>query len=423
MKNRFPVKLLVSSIAACLPLAALAASDPEVEQLRLQVQELRQRFESQNSALRAMAARLQQIEAAAPGQARVVKTAETAQTSEPTGQASGSPDAAAGEKGEKVVREAPTTRSAEAVYQEQGSIFDRKFTLETGLTYSHSDRRDLFLNGFLALDAIFLGQLNLDRIKADTLTFDVTGRYAPSNRLQFDLNAPFLYRHTKFSSVGAGFSTSALSERTVSNSNVGDINAGVFYRLLQETADRPDTVLNLRVKAPTGTNPYGIKFRDADPAGNLKVPEYLPTGNGVWSLSAGVSFIKTVDPAILFANLGYTHHFKRSFDDISSDPTTRSPGRVALGGQYSLGAGIAFALNERMSLSTSYSHRFSRKSRIRGQNQAWQSVIGSDATSGVLNFGVTHAFSDKRSMIVNVGLGVTTDSPDITIGVKFPFSF
>ena len=303
-------------------------------------------------------------------------------------------------------------------------MFDRKFTLETGVSYSHSNRRDLFLNGFLALDAIFLGQINLDRIKADTLTFDLTGRYAPTDRLQFDLNVPYLYRYSAFSSVGAGFSTSAVAERNVSNGDVGDVSAGVFYRLIQESADSPDTVLNFRVKAPTGTSPYGIKFADTpDSGGNLKVPAKLPTGNGVWAASAGLSFIKTVDPAILFANLGYTHHFDRSFNDISSDPNTRTPGSVRLGDQFSLGAGFAFALNERMSLSTSYSHRFARKARIREQGQGWQTVNGSDSSAGVLNFGVTYALSDRRSMVFNLGIGVTADAPDITIGVKFPFSF
>ncbi|HQS00395.1 MULTISPECIES: transporter [unclassified Polaromonas] len=422
MRRFFPLRPLVLTLAAGFPLACLADNDGEVAELRRQIQELTQRVDTHQSSLRVLAGRLQQLEAAGPGQARLVRTA--ADGSQPDASASRDPASAEGGGAETVVREAPASRSAEAVYREQSAMFDRKFTLETGLSYSHSNRRDLFLNGFLALDAIFLGQINLDRIKADTLTFDLTGRYAPTDRLQFDINVPYLYRYSAFSSVGAGFSTSAVAERNVSNGDIGDVNAGVFYRLVQESADRPDTVLNFRIKAPTGTSPYGIKFEDApDSGGNLKLPEKLPTGNGVWAASAGVSFIKTVDPAILFANLGYTHHFDRSFSDISSDPNTRTPGSVRLGDQFSLGAGFAFALNERMSLSTSYSHRFARKARIRQQGQDWQTVNGSDSSAGVLNFGVTYALSDRRSMVFNLGIGVTADAPDITIGVKFPFSF
>ena len=386
------------------------------------MQELTQRYENQNTVLRAMAAKLQQLEAAS-GQPRYVRAAAVAPSGEPVGEEAGSSDASAAAGGEKVVKEAPASRSAEAVYQEQHALFDRKFTIETGLTYSHSDRRDLFLNGFLALDAIFLGNINLDRIKSDIWTLDVTGRYSATDRLQFDVNVPYLYRDSNFSSVGVGFSTSAVSEKDVTNSDLGDVSAGVFYRLFQETPDNPDTVVSLRVKAPTGKDPYGIKFVEDPTNSNLKAPTDLPTGNGVWSMSAGVSFIKTVDPAILFANLGYTYNFEHSFSDISSDPTARQAATVDLGDQYSLGAGMAFALNERMSLSMSYAHNFTRKTRVKAKGGNWQDVNGSDVSSGTLNMGVTYSMTDHLSMLANVGIGVTPDAPDVTVGVKFPYNF
>ncbi len=420
MHNHFPVKVLVASILASLPLAAIAATNAEVDELRQQMHELTQRYESQNAAMRSMAARLQQIEASAPSKGRFIKAVANTVSGDPENQESSASDS---QNSSKVVKEAPPSSSAEAVYQEQHVLFDRKFTLETGLSYSHSDRRDLFLNGFLALDAIFLGKINLDRIKADIWTADVTGRYGVSDRLQVDINVPYLYRKSNFSSVGAGFSTSAVSEASVSNRDIGDASAGVFYRLFKEDQESPDTVLSFRVKAPTGKDPYGIKFVKDPNNTNLQSPTELPTGNGVWSLTGGVSFIKTVDPAILFANFAYTYNLQRSFSDISSDPTLRTPAKVDLGNQYSLGAGIAFALNERMSLSMSYAHRFAEKTRIKAQGQGWQNVTGSDSTAGSVNFGVTYGISDRLSMIANVGVGVTPDSPDISVGVRFPYNF
>ena len=93
-----------------------------------------------------------------------------------------------------------------------------------------------------------------------------------------------------------------------------------------------------------------------------------------------------------------------------------------MGDSVQLGAGVAFALNDRMSLSMSYAHRFAEQSRIKtGAN--WQTVIGSDSSSGSLNFGVTYAMSDRLSMVANVGMGVTPDAPDVTVGVKFPYNF
>jgi len=179
----------------------------------------------------------------------------------------------------------------------------------------------------------------------------------------------------------------------------------------------------MRVKAPTGKAPYGIKYIIDASNNNLSSPDSLPTGNGVWTLSTGVTFVKTVDPAILFANIGYAYNFAHKFSDISGSPTSTIPGEVDLGNSYQLGGGIAFALSDRMSLSTSYAHRFAVESRIKPEGQAWQNIIGSSSSSGSLNFGVTYAMSDKLSMVANVGVGITPDAPDVTVGVKFPYNF
>lgn len=421
MMSRFTRTILGASIALSFSPTLLAAStDAEVELLRQQMKEIQQQNEAQNIIIQAMAKRLQDVEAS--NQPRYVKAGGVESSSSTS--ATNDVATAANVDDEPVVKEAPITRSAEAVYQEQHALFDRKFSLEGGLTYTHTDRRDLFLNGFLALDAIFLGNISLDKIKADTLTFNATGRYSMTDRLQFDLSLPYIYRDSTFSSVGAGFSTSAVAEDDVSNGDIGDVSAGVYYRLFQESADSPDTVISFRVKAPTGKDPYGIKFVEVTDSGqNLNVPTELPTGNGVWAATAGVSFIKTVDPAILFTNLGYTYNFERSFSDISSDPGAVTAADIDLGDQFLLGAGIAFALNERMSLSTSYAHQFTLKTRVKTQTSDWQDVNGSDASSGSLNFGVTYGMQDNLAMIANVAIGVTPDAPDVSIGVKFPYSF
>jgi len=426
MKNNFfNLSLMSLAIASCLTSNAWAEGSQDVEQLKQQLGDLNSRYEAQSVALQALSKRLQQLENPQQVQARPIhavnKTVvaaddETQNTREENQPSQGG--------NEPVIKEAPASRSAEAVYREQNALFNKTFTLETGLSYSHSDRRQLTLEGFLALDSIFLGNINLDHIKSDIVQFDVTGRYGVTNRLQFDFNAPFLYRSSTYESGGAGGGgASTLSEHDVSNSNIGDVSAGAYYRLFTETPTSPDVVWNVRVKAPTGKNPYGIKLRTDPSNNNLVVPDDLPTGNGVWTLSTGFTFVKTIDPAILFANVGYAHNFTRSFDDISGSPLTKTPGEVDLGDSYQLGGGLAFALNDRMSTSMSYAHRFADKSRIKQKGQSWQSIVGSDSSSGSLNFGVTYAMSDKLSMVANVGVGVTPDAPDVTVGVKFPYNF
>lgn len=424
--NFFKLSGVALAVATCLSsnvFAADSAADAQdVAQLRKQLGELNSRYEAQGAALQSLAQRLQQLENSGQGQARPIhavhKTVVAADTS--ANQTASDESPAEQVTNEPVVKEAPASRSAEAVYREQNALFNKTFTLETGVSYSHSDRRQLTLEGFLALDAIFLGNIKLDRIKSDIVQLDVTGRYGVTDRLQFDFNAPFLYRNSTFESSGVGGSASTLGERDVSNADIGDVSAGAYYRLFPETPTRPDIVLNVRVKAPTGKDPYGIKFTKV---GDVSAPNDLPTGNGLWSLSTGLTFVKTIDPAILFANIGYSHNFSRKFSDISGTPGDKVAGEIDLGDSYQLGGGLAFALNDRMSTSMSYSHRFSQKARIKQAGAGWNSVTGSDASAGSLNFGVTYAMSDKLSMVANVGMGVTPDAPDVTVGIKFPYNF
>lgn len=424
--SAFKVKSISLIISLALSsTAAFAATETDVDELRAQMQEMQQRYQKQNEVLKAMAVKIQRLEQ--QNQPRTVKVGGTQpqpNTSAEQGEPTQTQHAQTQQTEGTVIKEAPQSRSAEAIYQEQHALFDRKFTIEPGISFAHSDRRDLFLNGFLALDAIFLGDISLDRVKADTWTFDLTGRYSYSDRLQFDVNVPYLYRDTAFSSSGADNSTSQIADDDVSNGDFGDVSFGAYYRLFPETATRPDTVLSVRVKTPTGKDPYGIKYTTvAGSGGNLTVPDELPTGNGIWSVTPGISFIKTTDPAILFANFSYTYNFARDFNDISTDVDTRTSAEVDLGNSFALGAGFAFALNEKMSVSMSYSHRITRETSIKQRGFSEQSVPGSDASAGLLNFGMSYGLADNLTMTGSVGIGITPDAPDVTVGFRFPYTF
>ena len=236
-----------------------------------------------------------------------------------------------------------------------------------------SSTRALTLNGFLALDSIFLGNINIDRIKADNWTLDLTGRYNLDQRWQFDINVPIVYRESTYSSGGAGGAAGVTSDDSVTRDpTIGNVNFGIAYKFLDESETWPDAVATLRVKAPTGKDPYGIKLIQSPGNDNLAVPEDLPTGNGVWSISPGISLVKTFDPAVLFASLQYTYNMQDSFSDISPQVGTKVKGDVKLGDSWQIGGGIAFALNEKMSMSFSFTDQFSSKSKIKPDGGDWQ---------------------------------------------------
>ncbi len=414
------------------PVVGGAADSLDINQMRQQIERLKQQRLDDEKRLRELEQRLNQAEyywnqrgkglptaAPATDAARQTQTTADKKTAEQT--------AAPSTQNDEPVKEAPATKSAQAVYQEQGALFDRRFTLETGVTYSRFDRKQLALNGFLALDSIFLGDIAVDEVKADILTFDILGRWGISDRLQVDVAAPLMWRRTVYQSGGVGGNAARLSSAQATMEpkvRLGDVSTGLYYQLRPETATRPDIVWNVRIKAPTGSDPYGVKLISPDPNNtSLIVPEELPSGNGVWAVSTGLSFVKTIDPGILFANIGYFYNFPRRFNDISATAGTVTPGKVDLGNSIQYGVGIAFALNERTSLSMSYTQRLTAKTRTKVDGGDWVSVTGSDANTAILNLGVTHALSDKTTMITNLGVGLTPDASDVQIGVKFPHTF
>ena len=408
--------LLVSAMAVAT--TTQASEQQDVQALEQQLQAMQKRYEAQQNALMILEQRLRSIEAQAPQQTAPARQVAGSGATAP----SKSSSTAYGSTLKEGSKEAP---SVSDIYQEASGFFgDGKLSVETGLTYSHYDTRQLFLNGFLALDAIFLGNLGVDQINADSFTVDVTGRYNFLNRWQFNLNAPLIYRQTTFESAGAGGASNAVSEETVTRDPIiGDVNFGLSYKWLDEAPGIPDTVLSLQVKAPTGNEPYGIKIRPVPGNDNLNVPEELPSGNGVWSVTPGITLVKTVDPAVLFGNFSYTYNLEESFDDISSQQGSTLPGKVRLGNWFQYGLGVAFALNERMSLSMSFSELIAHKSKIRPDGDSWQSIAGSDANAAYFNIGMTYAPTDNLSIVPNLAVGLTPDAPDFSFSIKFPYYF
>ncbi|MGE8098306.1 hypothetical protein [Pseudomonas fluorescens] len=401
-----------------------AAPDPQVEALKQELMELKQRYEAQQNALMVLEQRVKQVEEtpATPAPKRLTRSP-AEQTKGAKVVATGAPGSTS--YGQSLKDDSGPAQSVSNLYDEASGFFGGgKFSFETGMTYTHYDTRALVLNGFLALDSIFLGNINIDRIKADNWTLDLTGRYNVAQRWQFDINVPVVYRESTYSSGGAGGAAPVSSDATVKRDpTIGDVNFGVAYKFLDESENLPDAVATLRIKAPTGKNPYGIKLIKDPGNDNLSVPQSLPTGNGVWSITPGISLVKTFDPAVLFGSLSYTYNMQESFSDISPTVNSTVPGDVKLGDSWQVGAGIAFALNEKMSMSFSFSDQFARKSKVKPSGQDWQSIPDSDYNAANFNIGLTMAATDKLTIVPNLAIGLTQDAPAFSFSLKFPYYF
>jgi hypothetical protein len=399
---------------AMLPIAAASqeviGQDPRVPDLMRQIerQALIQTLESRLNTLEMHAARGRGPEPSLIAQAN------------PDGR---SPEVTIGSEARDTQQQA-RVQSKDLIYQtEHAPLFERKFTIDSGFSYSYYDRRRLALSGFLALDAIFLGTINLDQTKSSTLTWDTTVRYGITDRLSIDANVPLVYRNSSFFSGGAGGAATVVSEASKSSTGIGDVSVGIFYQLIKEAAGVPDVVASLRVRAPTGKAPFGIKLVQADATNtNLNIEESLPTGNGVWSGTFGMSFLKTYDPIVLFASLGYTYNKPQSFSDISSIQGVVTPGRVKLGDSINVGGGLAIALNDRTALSMAYSNVFARETKVTTSGGT-QSVVGSKTNSATMTFGLNHVLTKNLSISASLAMGLTPDAPNYVFGMRFPYTF
>lgn len=410
----------------------VSAQQAEIERLRAQVHELemsqRGRGLGSGSGSQADAAAAAAAFSAAQLVSAQTDPAASAGAAAPAQQPAAPAEAAAPVQIGQARRDEDSERREQEralVVREHAPLFERKLTFDAGYSYSYYDRRQLALSGFLALDAIFLGTINLDQTKATLMTFDVSARYGLTDRFSIEASLPYVFRDTRFVSAGAGGASNVVSEVQLRSNGVGDASVAMYYQWVKESSRWPDIVTSLRVRAPTGRDPFGLKLIQPDAQNNnLNVPEDLPTGTGLWSATANVSALRTYDPVILFGNLGFTWNRADEFDDISPVLDQVSPARVSLGNTIQLSGGLAIALNDRSAVSFSVASAFSAATHTKVPGQAEeQRVPGSSSNSTTLNIGASYALPSGWTLNGQLSAGLTPDAPNFVFGLRASHSF
>jgi opacity protein-like surface antigen len=91
---------------------------------------------------------------------------------------------------------------------------------------------------------------------------------------------------------------------------------------------------------------------------------------------------------------------------------------VKPGDSIEIGLGMAYALNEKLSTSLSYQQRYYFKTEQNGKELA-----DTDFNVASVNFGVNHAITERVSVSVSVGVGLTNDAADTTVEIRLPIRF
>lgn len=414
-------------LALCGSVAYAQTTDP-VDEQAVRLNALRQRIDAQTQQLDALKRSLAEQETSLNEMRRALSDSGLAARRGGTGTASGTQAVA------QVSAPVPTTVAVPAasptagrpdvapIFEQPGVLTPKgKFVLDPSLQYAYSSSNRIALVGYTVIPAILIGLIDIREIRRTTLTGSLTARYGVSNRFELEAKAPYVYRSD--SSIGREFLQGAGTDSTIFDSRgqgLGDVEVTGRYQLNAGGADSPYYIGSLRLKSRTGTDPFEVMtsktiigFR------NDGIQKDLPTGSGFYGLQPALTVLYPSDPAVFFGSVSYLHTFSRNNVTRNTDLGPESLGRVSPGGIFGFNFGMGLGLNEKSSFSIGYDHASVGKTRIDGQTSAAAVRL----QLGTLLLGYSYRLTDKRSLNVSLGAGLTRDTPDLTLTVRMPTSF
>lgn len=286
-----------------------------------------------------------------------------------------------------------------------------KFALEPSLQYTYSSNNRVALVGFTIIPAITIGLIDIRSVNRSSLTGALTARYGINNRFEVEAKLPYVYR--KDSTLGRPLATPTVADTAFDSSGkrIGDIEFAARYQLNQGGGDSPYYVGSLRVKTRTGEDPFEV---DVDPTTNLA--KSLPTGSGFYGIQPGLTVIYPSDPAVFFGGISYLWNIKR---DVNRQVGLDNFGTVDPGDALNFNFGMGLALNEKASFSLGYDHSIIGKDKIDG-------TVASQAQTrqlGNLMLGFSYRLTEKTSVNLSLGAGLTSEAPDVQLMLRVPTTF
>lgn len=312
------------------------------------------------------------------------------------------------------------------LFEQPGVLTMRgKYVLEPSLQFGYASNNRVALVGYTIIPALLIGLIDVREVKRNTLTGSLALRYGLTNRLEVEARVPYVYRSD--ATVSRELFTGTAVDRVfdTSGKGTGDVELAARYQLNDGGADKAYYVGGLRFKSRTGRDPFQVVTDCSTRCVGTNVtgtglPLNLPTGSGFYSLQPTLTFLFPSDPAIFFGTVSYIHNFKRSnVERTVLDGTTEPLGTLQPGGVIGFNFGMGLALNEKASLSLGYDH-----SSVARMRQNGITAPGSVRTQlGTLLVAYSYRFSERRSLSVSVGVGVTRDTPDVSLTVRVPTTF
>ncbi|WP_236748632.1 FimV family protein [Acidovorax carolinensis] len=298
------------------------------------------------------------------------------------------------------------------------------YVLEPSLQYGYSSSNRVALVGYTVIPALLIGLIDVREVKRNTLTAALTGRWGLTRRLEVEMKVPYVYRSDD--SISREIFTGSASERAFNSSgrDIGDIEFAARYQLNEPKGNDPYLIGSLRFKTRTGKDPFEVVTdcvtRCLGNTTGTGLPLDLPTGSGFYSLQPSLTWLLPSDPAVFFGGISYTYNFGRS--NVSRRVLAGEQefiGSVKPGDVWGINFGMGLALNDRSSFSVGIDLNSVGRTKQNGVNVP--SSVRTQLSSLLL--GYSYRYSNRTTLNVTVGAGLTRDTPDLTLSVRLPMSF
>lgn len=306
----------------------------------------------------------------------------------------------------------PTESAAQALQQQQGDatqeanleeVFtssERQYSLMKKGSYSgyydidYTYYRDTQLD--LALDdsSSSLTRLRVEEDANHTITNTFTLQYGLLDNLTLTASLPLVAKTDKI--------------RDASTAGLGDISFGARWEPFPLEEGRLPLVVFGSLSTKTGDSPYEINHQ-----------KDLSTGKGYYSVGGGASTRKYIDPVVLFASISANYGFEET--DLNQRRGSRVLDSFEPGISGGFNLGFAYSFNYDVSLTMSYQQSFQTGAEFK--YTSGEKSVSSDQTSASMAFSLGVRVSPKTIVNGTVGIGLTEDAPDVTLGLSFPLDF
>ncbi|RTL31932.1 MAG: transporter [Burkholderiales bacterium] len=267
-----------------------------------------------------------------------------------------------------------------------------KWSATYDLTYTYTGQQQIdakFTDSTLTL-------FKIENTRSHTITNTFSVDYGWRDNVTATASLPIVSKYsesTSFSGLSHGF---------------GDLQFGARWQPFEMRRDAPSFTTSAMVRLPTGRSP----FRTID-------GQNLATGSGSAGLTLGVNSSKIIDPIALFgsASVGLNapaRHLNQVRDGVTLVAVHAGPALT-------VGGGFAYALSYDVSTTMSVQESLSFPSKLVFADGTTSRT--STQTSGVFNLGVGVRTAPQYTININLGIGLTSDSPDFTLGMNMPLSF